>query len=90
MPAAVNRELEKLNRAFTVAVDQGLIFARPKISKLKENNVNAPIRVSALILKKDCLILTSFGSLQGCLPRLRLRDRNPLVTRPNVGSRATP
>jgi hypothetical protein len=35
----VNRELEKLRRAFTVAMDQGLIFARPKISKLKEDNV---------------------------------------------------
>jgi hypothetical protein len=40
-PATVNRELEKLRRAFTVAMDQGLIFARPKISKLKEENVRS-------------------------------------------------
>lgn len=38
MPATINRELEKLRRAFTVAMDQGLLFARPKITKLKEDN----------------------------------------------------
>lgn len=38
-PATVNRDLEALRRAFTLAVQHGLLASRPHIEKLAENNI---------------------------------------------------
>ena len=38
-PATVNRELEALRRAFTLAVQHGLLPSRPHVERLREDNV---------------------------------------------------
>jgi integrase len=38
-PATVNRQLEALRRAFTVALQDGALASRPHIPRLRENNV---------------------------------------------------
>jgi integrase len=38
-PATVNRELEALRRAFTLAVRHGLLPSRPHVERLAEDNV---------------------------------------------------
>lgn len=38
-PATVNRDLEALRRAFTLAVQHGLLTSRPHIEKLAEHNI---------------------------------------------------
>jgi len=40
-PATVNHETNALSRAFAVAIDEGLLTAAPRVSKLREENVRA-------------------------------------------------
>jgi hypothetical protein len=63
-PATVNRHLEALRRAFTVAVQDGALAARPHVPRLKENNV-----------KTGFFERQQFDALRRHLPRPRKKPR---------------
>jgi integrase len=69
--ATINRELEALSAAFTLALQDGVLFARPHIPTLKENNTRTgffePAQLTRLLkhLNEPLQHVVTFGYLTG-------------------------